>query len=73
MGDLEPIHSLLTGKAVNIDKAIQLAYMEIFTRHPTTEEISDAKQIIGDAATPLDGMADLRWILMNCNEFRFLP
>ncbi len=73
VGDLEPMYRLLTGKAVNVEKAVQLAYMEILTRQPSSEEISDAKQIIGDAATPVDGMADLRWILMNCNEFRFLP
>lgn len=73
VGDMEPMYGLLTGKEVNIDKAVQLAYSEILTRQPTSEEISDARQIIGDAANPLDGMADLRWILMNCNEFRFLP
>lgn len=73
VGDLEPMYRLLTGKAVNVEKAVQLAYMEILTRQPSSEEVSDAKQIIGEAATPLDGMADLRWILMNCNEFRFLP
>ncbi|MFO1043684.1 MAG: DUF1553 domain-containing protein [Planctomycetaceae bacterium] len=73
VGDLEPMYRLLTGKAVNVEKAVQLAYMEILTRQPSSEEITDAKQIIGDAASPLDGMADLRWILMNCNEFRFLP
>ena len=73
VGDLEPMYRLLTGKAVNVEKAVQLAYMEILTRQPSSEEITDAKQIIGDAANPLDGMADLRWILMNCNEFRFLP
>lgn len=73
VGDLEPMYRLLTGKAVNVEKAVQLAYMEILTRQPSSEEINDAKQIIGDAASPVDGMADLRWILMNCNEFRFLP
>ncbi|MEI8382407.1 MAG: DUF1553 domain-containing protein [Planctomycetota bacterium] len=73
VGDLEPMYRLLTGKAVNVEKAVQLAYMEILTRQPSSEEINDARQIIGDAATPVDGMADLRWILMNCNEFRFLP
>jgi hypothetical protein len=35
--------------------------------------LTEAKAIIGEAATPLDGMADLRWVLLNCNEFRFLP
>ena len=73
VGDLEPMYALLNGKSANLDQAIQLAYMEIMTRKPTTEEVSDARQIIGDAANTMDGMADLRWILLNCNEFRFLP
>ena len=28
---------------------------------------------IASAKTPVDGMADLRWVLLNCNEFRFIP
>jgi hypothetical protein len=73
VGDLEPMYARLTGKSANVDEGIRLAYLEILTRKPTGEEVTDAKQIIGDAANTLDGMADLRWILMNCNEFRFLP
>lgn len=73
VGDVEPMYALLTGKSPNIDQAIQLAYMEILTRKPTSEEMTDARQIIGEASNSLDGMADLRWVLMNCNEFRFLP
>jgi transposase-like protein len=34
--------------------------------------IAEAKKIITSAASPLDGMADLRWVLLNCHEFRFL-
>lgn len=73
VGDLEPIYKHLTGKSVNLEEAIRLAYIEIFTRMPSSEEVADARQIIGDSPNPMDGMADLRWILMNCNEFRFLP
>ena len=29
--------------------------------------------ILNREATDLDGMADLRWLLLNCDEFRFLP
>lgn len=73
VGDLEPIYSLVQGKSANLDEAVRLAYREILTRNPNAEELADAKVIIADGASPLDGMADLRWILMNCNEFRFLP
>jgi hypothetical protein len=35
--------------------------------------MADAKAIIKDAATPAEGLADLRWALFNSNEFRFIP
>ena len=73
VGDLEPMYKLLTGKAPNPVAAVKLAYLEILTRQPTAAELSEGQQIIGESATPLDGMADLRWVLLNCNEFRFLP
>ena len=73
VGDLEPMYKLLTGRAPDLDAAVRLAYLEILTRVPAADELAEAKTIIGQAATPLDGMADLRWVLMNCNEFRFLP
>ena len=73
VGDLEPMYKLLTGKAPDIDAAIRLAYLEIMTRRPSPTEIAEAKEIISGQANPLDGMADLRWVLLNCNEFRFLP
>lgn len=73
VGDLEPMYKLLTSKAPDIDAAIKLAYLEIMTRRPTADEMTEAKEIIAGGVSPVDGMADLRWVLMNCNEFRFLP
>jgi hypothetical protein len=73
VGDLEPMYKLLTGKSPNVEAAIRLAYLEVLTRRPTDEELKEAHQIVNDGPSPLDGMADLRWVLINCNEFRFLP
>jgi hypothetical protein len=73
VGDLEPMNELLTGKKQNLDEAVKFAYLEILTRKPTAEELSEGKELVQAASSPLDGMADLRWVLMNCNEFRFLP
>jgi hypothetical protein len=73
VGDLEPMHKLLTGKSPNPDEAVKLAYLEILTRRPTAEELAEGKQLLSDAPSALEGMADLRWVLLNCNEFRFLP
>jgi hypothetical protein len=67
VGTLEPIHRLLIKDP---DLAIDWAYQEILTRYPTDSEKSDARIIVNDSA---EGMADLRWALLNSNEFRFLP
>ena len=50
-----------------------MAYREILTRLPTDAELHDARTMLSEATTALDGMADLRWVLLNSNEFRFLP
>ena len=73
VGDFEPIYPLLVGEKADVPAAIRLAYQEILTRVPTDEELAEAQEIIAAADTPRDGMADLRWVLFNCHEFRFLP
>ena len=73
VGKLETLYPMLTGPKANVPQAIQLAYREIMTRQPSAQELAEAKQILSEAPSPLDGMADLRWLLLNCNEFRFLP
>lgn len=73
VGKLEPVYPLLVGKKADADAAIDLAYREILTRKPTTDELNDARSMLAEAASPLDGMADLRWILFNCHEFRYIP
>ena len=73
VGTLEPVSKYLIGGKPQIEKAIELAYHEILTRNPTAEELAWAKEMIQEAKTPSDGMADLRWVMLNSNEFRFLP
>ena len=73
VGDLESIHALLVGPKANSEEAIRLAYLEVLTRRPSAEELAEAREMLDAAASPLDGMADLRWVLMNSHEFRFLP
>jgi hypothetical protein len=73
VGALEPISTHLEGDSPDLAGAIRLAYREILTREPSTEELAEAREIVSGAETPLDGVADLRWVLFNCHEFRFLP
>ena len=72
VGELETMYSVLAEKK-DLDAAVRLAYREILTREPSTNEVTEAKSIINANKDLLNGMADFRWILLNCNEFRFLP
>ncbi len=73
VGQLEPVAVLITGPKADVDAAVKLVYREALTREPTAEELTFAKTILKEAATPADGLADLRWALFNSNEFRFIP
>ena len=73
VGPMEPMFKYLGGGKQNIADAIRLAYLEIFPRLPDGDEMIFAKQIVGTGKPALDGMADLRWALLNSNEFRYLP
>jgi len=73
VGIKEAIYPLLQGDSPDWPQAIRLAYREILTRLPNDSELRDAQTMLGEASTALDGMADLRWVLLNSNEFRFLP
>ncbi len=73
VGELEPVYPFLAGKTLNIPAAVRLAYREILTRLPTAEELAEATELINSSETRLSGMADLRWAMLNSNEFRFLP
>lgn len=73
VGPLEPMHALLVGEKADLNAAVRLAYLEIMTREPSAPELSEARQIVAAGSNPLEGMADLRWVLLNCNEFRFIP
>jgi len=69
VGPLEPLYKKLSDPQA----AVRHAYLEILTREPNAEELADALALLkatGDVAT---GMADLRWALFNCHEFRYLP
>ena len=73
VGPLEPMFKLLGGAKQNVAGAIELAYMEILTRKPSADELAFAREVVGGGKPALQGMADLRWALLNSNEFRYLP
>lgn len=73
VGELEPAYKLLTGKQPNLAGAVKLAYRDLLTREATELEVKEGIEIIQAGKTVLDGYADFRWVLLNCNEFRFIP
>jgi hypothetical protein len=68
VGPLEPLHAVLEKDTA---RAIDFAYQEILTRLPTEEEKTDALSLL--SKDPFQAMSDLRWALLNSNEFRFIP
>ncbi len=73
VGPLEPVHPLITGPTANPAKAVELVYLDLFTRRPSPEELTEAREVIGAGKTPVEGLADLRWAMLNSHEFRYLP
>ena len=73
VGELEPVYAMLVGEKADLDKAIKFVYREILTREPSAEDIALGRELLRDAESPREGMADLRWVLFNSHEFRFLP
>lgn len=78
VGELEPVYRFLTtneeeGRQVDVDAAVKLTFREIYTRDPSSDELADAKSIVTGGESLRAGMGDLRWVMLNSNEFRFLP
>ncbi len=73
VGELEPVYPLLASKVPDVPAAVRLVYREILTRLPTSSELAEATELIKSSKTLLGGMTDLRWVMLNSNEFRFLP
>ncbi len=73
VGPLEKVHQLLNGKSKDFEAAIHRTYLRLYTREPSKEEIAEGVALLEEAATPLEGMADLRWAMLNSHEFKFLP
>ena len=72
VGDLEPMGSLMANEKP-VEAAIELAYIETLTRKPTSPEVASALALIKAAPNRREGIGDLRWVLLNSLEFRYLP
>ena len=73
VGSLEPLYAMLAGDSPKTEDAVRRVYLETLTREPDAEELIDGITVLKESETALAGMSDLRWALLNCHEFRFLP
>ena len=71
VGPNESIHGLLKGSDRDLPDAVRQTYLSLFTREPSEEEIKEGLSLLEDF--PLEGMADLRWAMLNSHEFKFIP
>lgn len=71
VGPLEPL-----GRAIAVGgrpDLVGMLYMETLSRAPTTAERAVADEVIAGAGSTADGVADMRWAILNSREFRFIP
>ena len=71
VGPDESVYSLLKGSERNLSEAVRQTYLSLFTREPSKQEIKEGLSLLKDS--PLEGMADLRWAMLNSHEFKFIP
>ena len=71
VGQFEPIGRVLA--APGRRDVVSLLYVETLSREPQRRERELADEVLATAATPADGIADLRWAILNSHEFRFMP
>jgi hypothetical protein len=73
VGPMEPIYKHLVGDETDLKKAVLRAYLEVYTRLPSATEMNDGLAVVQGGADPLEGMADLRWAMLNSHEFKYIP
>jgi len=58
-----------THKPFSMDTAIREAFLRTVSRPPSEEEIAKAKADVAAAHSPLDGLRELMWAMLNTREF----
>lgn len=71
VGPYESVYALLKGTGQDLPQAIRETYLSLFTREPNDEEMKEGLSLLKDS--PIEGMADLRWAMLNSHEFKFIP
>lgn len=56
-------------KPVDFDRTIEEVFLRTVSRPPTTDEFRKAKEDLAAAQTPVDGIRELLWAMLNTREF----
>ncbi len=56
-------------KPIDFDRAIEEVFLRTVSRPPTPAEFAKAKQDFAAAKTPVDGIRELLWAMLNTREF----
>jgi hypothetical protein len=56
-------------KPVELDRVIEEVFLRTVSRLPTAPEFQQARQDVAGARTPLDGVRELLWAMLNTREF----
>jgi hypothetical protein len=56
-------------KPVDFDRVVEDVFLRTVGRFPTPAEIAQAKTDIAAATTPVDGVRELLWAMLNTREF----
>ena len=59
-----------TASPEEVDSMITQAFLRTVSRPPTAHEMAEARSDIAAAKTPVDGVRDLLWALLNTREFK---
>lgn len=57
-------------KGLNVDNVIKQTFLRTVSRPPTEQEMTEARADIAAAKTPIDGVRDLLWTMINTREFK---
>lgn len=54
---------------IDVAKAVEDACLRTLSRLPTAQEAADSEAFVAQAKTPMDGLRDVMWALLNTKEF----
>lgn len=58
-----------TNAPYGTQRAIQRAYLHVLSRRPTDKELAVSEDYLAESSTPIEGLRDVVWALLNTKEF----